>query len=277
MGQKMPSQIDPAIAWLATLAGPQSPKDYLIGQASSLLIKSGQVRPPYDPGKAVPPSVKRIDMAILSRDGMLIPVDGGFIIRLNSQRPLVRQRFACAHEIGHTFFYDISGMRPWRPSQSVSSYWVEEDLCYQFAEEMLMPCREIQRITGGLSPAIDNLLQIRDIFGVSSEALCRRIARLNLWRCILLILAIDAKTSALRRKTVCKHDYYENFSFDWDRLLSPESLAYAALLDPAVVKRSTISGRELFRKGGQREQWRMESIGFGNSSSEKVVIMIIPE
>ena len=73
----MPSQIDPAIAWLATLAGRQSPKDYLIGQASSLLIKSGQVRPPYDPRKALPPSVKRVEVAKLSRDGMLVPVEGG--------------------------------------------------------------------------------------------------------------------------------------------------------------------------------------------------------
>ena len=165
MGQKMPSQIDPAIAWLATLAGRQSPKDYLIGQASSLLIKSGQIRPPYDPRKAVPPSVKRIDMAILSRDGMLIPVDGGFIIKLNSQRPLVRQRFACAHEIGHTFFYDLSGSRPWRPSQPVSAYWAEEDLCYQFAEEMLMPRCEIEKMAGSLSPSMDNFLQVRSTFG----------------------------------------------------------------------------------------------------------------
>lgn len=277
MRQDTPPQMDPAIVWLATLAAPQSPKEYLLAQPSTLLIKSGQVKPPFDPRKALPPSVKRVDVAKLSRDGMLVPVEGGFIIKLNSQRPLVRQRFACAHEIGHTFFYDLSGPRPWRPSQSVSSYWAEEDLCYQFAEEMLMPSLQIKRVAGGLSPAMDNFLQVRDTFGVSNEALCRKIARLNLWRCIFVILSSDAKTSALKRKTVRKHDYYENFSFDWDRLLSPDSLAYTALMDPGVVKRSTISGRELFRRGGQREQWCIESIGFGNSVSERVVIMIMPE
>ena len=104
----MHRKTDPAIEWLSQLVAPLSPEEFLSKQAASLLAKSGQAEPPFNPQKALPPTVKRVELARLSRDGMLIPVQGGFIIKINSLKPLVRQNFTCAHEIGHTFFYDLA-------------------------------------------------------------------------------------------------------------------------------------------------------------------------
>ncbi|MBI4289192.1 MAG: hypothetical protein HY671_12300 [Chloroflexi bacterium] len=176
--------------------------------------------------------------------------------------------------MGHTFFYDVSGSRPWRPSDSMSSYWAEEDLCYRFAEEMLMPRVEMKRVAGDLSPRMDNFLRVKESFAVSTEALCRRIARLNLWRCILLVLVTEPNTSGLSWKAVCKHDCYKNLGFRWSTLLARGSIAYLALDDPGVVKALTIGGPQLFSRGGQRIQWRIESVGLPTSVSGRVVMMI---
>jgi Zn-dependent peptidase ImmA (M78 family) len=271
-------QNDPAVAWLSSLVAPLSPEEFLLEQAGKLLAKSGQVKPPFDPRKAVPPSVKRMEMARLSRDGMLIPIEGGFILKLNSQRPPVRQKFACAHEIGHTFFYDLSGTRPWRPYESMSTYWAEEDLCYQFAEEMLMPSLEISRIAGNLSPSIVSFQQMLKTFQVSIEALARRIRRLNLWHCILLVLVDnEEKPATLKRKVIYKDKGYQYYSINWDMLLSRNYDPHIALANPGVLKRSTVSARDLLRRGKKKGYWSVESFCFGAATSKIVVSIIVPE
>jgi Zn-dependent peptidase ImmA (M78 family) len=272
------SQTNPAIKWLAKLSSPLSPKDYLFSQAKTLLLKSGQVKPPFDPRKALPTSVLRIETVPLSRGGLLIPVDGGFVIKLNSRSHLVRQKFVCAHEIAHTFFYDNSGPRPWRPTQSLSPYWVEEDLCYQFAEEMLMPSHEITSIARTLSPSVNSFLKVRSTFDVSNEALARRIARLNLWHCIFILLASESNLAELKKKTKVRkpHDY-NYFSFNWDTLFSLSSELRAATTDPPCVKTWVLNGSDLFRRGGQHDQWRVESISSTSPVTKTSLIIIMPE
>lgn len=274
----MSKQTDPAIAWLSSLVAPMAPKDYLLEQACKLLIESGQAKPPFDPKKAIPPSVKQVEIVKLSRDGLLIPVEGGFILKLNSQKPLVRQNFACAHEIGHTFFYDLSGTRPWRPYESMSSYWAEEELCYQFAEEMLMPRSEITGIGGGLLPCIMSFQQLLGIFQVSIEALARRIARLNLWHCILIVMvANDRKPIFLRRKVIYKHRDYRYFSLNWDELFPLMSNSYEAVKSPGKLKKDTINAPNLFRRGKKDGHWFVESLGFSGLTTKTAVSIIVPE
>jgi Zn-dependent peptidase ImmA (M78 family) len=274
----MPKKEDPAIAWLSSLIAPLSPKEFMLGQAGRLLAESGQLRPPFDPKRAIPPSVRRIEITRLSRDGMLVPVEGGFIIKLNSEKPLVRQNFACAHEIGHTFFYDISGTRPWRPPASMSSYWAEENLCYQFAEEMLMPGCQIKRIADTLDPSINNFQRLIKMFQVSAEALARRILRLNLWDCILIILIsnVERKLPTLKPKVIYKHKNYKYYSIAWEKLLSQESDPYAALKEPGVLKKSIRSSSHLFRRGTKYGYWSLESFCFGGTTSGLVVSLMVP-
>jgi hypothetical protein len=272
----MSVQPNPAISWLSTLAAPEPPETYLLSQAGKLLRANGQLHPPYDPRKALPTSVKEIEVTALSRDGMLLPVQGGFIMKLNSQRPPVRQRFTCAHEIGHTFFYDMSGARPWRPPQSLSSNWVEEGLCYQFAEEMIMPVSNMIEMAAPLTPTLKNFLQIRKTFGASTEALARRIARLNIWRCILVLWAIEGNPPA-QPKTVCKHDDYDYFSLNWDTLASMGSAALRVAVAPWQIKLSLVAGVELFKRGGRRETWRVETIRLSPEPRCSLLVLIAPE
>lgn len=274
----MSKRIDPAVAWLSSLVAPLSPKEFLLQQAAKLLSESGQGKPPFDPKKAIPSSVKRVEITRLSRDGMLIPVEGGFILKLNSQRPLVRQNFACAHEIGHTFFYDLSGPRPWRPYESMSSYWAEEDLCYQFAEEMLMPSSEITRIGGKIPPSLASFQRLLTTFQVSVEALARRIRRLSLWQCILIVMvASEGKKNLLGRKVIYKYTDYKSRIINWDALLPVVWTLDNLTANPAVPKKSTLSASQMFRNVKKDSQWSIEYWGFRGATAKTVVCIGVPK
>lgn len=274
----MSKRIDPAVAWLSSLVAPLSPKEFLLQQATKLLSESGQGKPPFDPQKAIPSSVKRVEVTKLSRDGMLIPVAGGFILKLNSQRPLVRRNFACAHEIGHTFFYDLSGQRPWRPYESMSSYWAEEDLCYQFAEEMLMPSSEITRIGGRIPPSLANFQKLLTTFQVSVEALARRIRRLSLWQCILIVMATsEGKENLLRRKVIYKHTDYKSRIINWDALLPVAETLDNIVANPAAPRKATLSASQMFRNVKKDSQWSIEYCGFRGATSKTVVCIAVPK
>jgi Zn-dependent peptidase ImmA (M78 family) len=274
----MYTKTDPAIKWLAQLVAPLSPEEFLSKQAASLLAKSGQSKPPFNPQKALPPTVKCVELVKLSRDGMLIPVQGGFIIKINSLKPLVRQNFTCAHEIGHTFFYDVTGERPWRPYKSMSTYWGEEGLCYEFAEEMLMPRLIMEKTINSLPPSVTSLQELLKTFQVSTEAMLRRISRLNLWPCIFTILEEDKENpKALRRKLVSKNRRYRYYNINWDMLLSEKSSPYTALKNPGSLERSTISCSELFRRGKKDGQCSIESFRLSGASYPAVICIIVPD
>jgi hypothetical protein len=274
----MSKRVDPAVAWLSSLVAPLSPKEFLLQQAAELLSGSGQGKPPFDPKKATPSSVKRVEITRLSRDGMLIPVEGGFILKLNSQRPLVRQNFACAHEIGHTFFYDLSGPRPWRPYESMSSYWAEEDLCYQFAEEMLMPSLEITRIGGKIPPSLASFQRLLTTFQVSVEALARRIRRLSLWQCILIVMvASEGKKNLLGRKVIYKYTDYKSRIINWDALLPVVGTLDNLTANSAVPKKSTLSASQMFRNVKKDSQWSIEYCGFRGATAKTVVCIAVPK
>ena len=274
----MSKRIDPAVAWLSSLVAPLSPKEFLLQQAAKLLSESGQNKPPFDPKRAIPPSVKRVEITRLSRDGMLIPVEGGFILKLNSQKPLVRQNFACAHEIGHTFFYDLSGPRPWRPYESMSSYWAEEDLCYQFAEEMLMPSSEITRIGDKMPPSLASFQSLLTTFQVSVEALARRIKRLSLWQCILIVMvASEGKKNLLGRRVIYKYLDYKSCIINWDALLPEVWTLDELTANPRVPKKSTLSASHMFRNVKKDSQWSIEYRGFRGATVKTLVCIAVPK
>lgn len=79
-------------------------------------------------------------------EAVLVPTRDGFLIKLPLNRPRVRHRSSIAHEIGHTFFYDIRRDRPvrlvsWGSAGKLSPK--EEDICKAFARELLMPREQV--------------------------------------------------------------------------------------------------------------------------------------
>lgn len=113
-------------------------------------------------------------------DGVLAPTKDGFQIRIRQDLEGVRGRFSLAHEIGHTFFYDLQGTPPVRLVQNrwgSSAYHKEEDICHAFAASLLMPASLVAEFLAR-TQQVRALHRIRDmarVFEVSIECAARRV------------------------------------------------------------------------------------------------------
>lgn len=105
------------------------------------------------------------DMQSLGIDAIATwPRDGVPVIFLARNAPPDRQRFTLAHELGHAIMHDLP-----REEQEA-----EAD---QFASEFLMPAEAIRQDLE--QPTFASLLQLKERWGVSMQALARRARDLN--------------------------------------------------------------------------------------------------
>lgn len=226
-GRRM-TKLDPAWEWLgrSMLGGlldlpeevfKKEVKECLFAEVRGLLKATGQTTPPYNPERiAKLRKIKQILKARLHHSGLLLPVENGFVMKLNNAVPIVRQRFACAHEIGHTFFFNLDTNPPSRPYSKLSSnYWVEEGLCNEIAREILLPEPSIREFVARHPySSITAFKRMTNLFQVSSEVLVRQIQQLNLWKAIIIMFTTSSsstdKDPIIRINKVFKSKCYRN-------------------------------------------------------------------
>jgi len=143
--------LDPALSWAADkYLGPRflpreqlkkELRECLFSIIDNLLEETNQVIPIKPELLASKRRISKIIEADLNRvHGLLIPKIGGFLMKIKSNLHPFKKRFVCAHEIGHTFFFNIDSDPPRREFQyQKSSYWVEEDFSCAIAREILIP------------------------------------------------------------------------------------------------------------------------------------------
>lgn len=105
------------------------------------IVKIAKLKPPIDLKKIA--KLRKVldivdDPGLISREACLIPINGGFLIKLNPRVPEFKKRSNCAHEIGHTYFYDLN-INPPKKSFLSSRYWVEEGYVWEIAREIMAP------------------------------------------------------------------------------------------------------------------------------------------
>jgi hypothetical protein len=103
----------------------------------------------------------------------------GFRIVLNRSSSGSRSRYTLAHELCHTFFYELVPeikflARPIDP--------VEERLCNIGAAELLMPEKLVMREAKGQPICLGTLEGLAALFRVSNEAMVLRLIQLKLWQ-----------------------------------------------------------------------------------------------
>lgn len=194
-------------------------------EATTLLAESCQRQPPLNPLVAFPLrkiyECEWVDHLSGDREAELLPVDNGFVLRIRrSQGSLhsglaaevdTRVRTTMAHEIGHTFFFDIEAHPPrhalglgYDLATGVDSHpdkQREEWWCFDFAREFLLPTHllryEVSRI-----PTLDEALKLKKRYRVSWNLLFRKLIHdMAQWRnCAAFLgrLASD-KTMAVTR------------------------------------------------------------------------------
>ncbi len=172
-------------------------KRALFADAERLVDVTGQNTPPVNPEiVAKARKVIEIESAAIDTDALIVPCRGGFLMKINEKLPLVRQRFACAHEIAHTYFFDLGTDPPSKPyKRSAARYWVEEGLCYELARRILMPTEMIKRwMDNATPPYIRDFRAMMRSFFVSGELLAYRIHDLAPWNALMLIFELNNRT-----------------------------------------------------------------------------------
>src|SRR5260370_4105471 len=170
------------------LAGESDPVAVLTAKVRKLVFsafEAGWSGPPYDPfslaallGIEVAPSKDVVDAQILTAKG------GTLRIVFNPDRPAARINYSVAHELGHSIFPDCAEIvrNRVRPSGAKRDEWQLEMLCNVAAAEILMPVGTLR--TEDLKPEVDRLLELRQRYAVSSEAVLLRMLRLTSASCL---------------------------------------------------------------------------------------------
>lgn len=117
-------------------------------------------------------------------DGVLEPIGSaypiGFKILLKKQTSAERLRFTIAHELCHTFFYELVPELKFVPHEADPK---EERLCDFGAAELLMPTASIQRAARRMAVCLESLHLLAEEYSVSLAAMFLRLRSLRLWDC----------------------------------------------------------------------------------------------
>lgn len=169
-------------ASVLSLAPAGDPIATVVQQARDIILRFMEAgnEPPFDPieiakfvGITVIPSVE-------VRDARTVFVSGRPCVEFNPNRPKSRIRYSICHEIIHTLFPDWKDEIRYRTTHQdmKGDGWQLEMLCNIGAAELLMPIGTFCELQNH-ELSIDNLLQLRALYEVSTEALLLRIIRLT--------------------------------------------------------------------------------------------------
>lgn len=155
----------------------------ILGQSEKIL---GPLRPPIDPIKIAEICGISVEVRSMVPEGGLGFAERGFQIYVQDdfrgqRRVTPRQRFTIAHELAHTFFYEMGDSAPKRIKGSPAGEKLERP-CNIGAEQILVPERLIRRTihqSGGFD-SVNRLFSVAEDFGVSAEVLMRRLHSLRL-------------------------------------------------------------------------------------------------
>jgi Zn-dependent peptidase ImmA (M78 family)/O-acetyl-ADP-ribose deacetylase (regulator of RNase III) len=162
------------------------PYEAIVERARTLALKAmedGWNGPPYDPFELA----ELVGVDVVARqnleDARLVSVEAGARSRIefNPNRRPARVRFSLAHELGHLLFSDHEERVRYRNEShhaERSDDWQLEVLCNVAAAEFLMPVGAFP-LAKAEDLSLPHLLDLRTSFGVSTEALLRRVIKLT--------------------------------------------------------------------------------------------------
>jgi hypothetical protein len=129
--------------------------------------------------------INRIELlSDLSCDGLIEPtghvfVDGfRMLLKRSSAEP--RMRFTIAHEICHTFFYELVPEIKFVPHDPDEQ---EERLCNFGAAALLIPPHSLKRRAAKLPVSLESLQCLAEDYTVSLPTMALRLRALDIWRC----------------------------------------------------------------------------------------------
>ncbi len=194
-----------SLGLLSSIPCAKTPVEAVLWHAKMLFVESGMIAPPFAPAKYAPlRGVKEIVCKDMEVDGRLIPSADGFVIELRKDRSHERKNFTCAHELGHTFFYESVPKIKYRALASNQPHHddEEEQLCNIAASELLMPSTVISKIAKDYSPSPQALQEISRMFETSLTSTILKLLSLKIWDSTFILW--DCNNNELEAKWIAK-------------------------------------------------------------------------
>jgi Zn-dependent peptidase ImmA (M78 family) len=184
----------PLVSWVLNSYGYSSPEKWILDQVHKLLSEAKQLTPPINLEALC--SQRHISVVYKNDipDATLRVENNKFIAEVRQTKQYSKRwRFSIAHEIAHTFFYDLSRVPIERVFHRYSAYEDEERLCDIAASEILMPETLIKQLIkyipkpGDSNFSLQIFLNLLKKFNVSADAMARRLCEdLNIWNSIIM-------------------------------------------------------------------------------------------
>ncbi len=243
------------------------------------LIREAEIEnPPFSPfvlGSRL--GIRRVVFSPIGFDACLIPLTDGYEVQICSEHSKVRQNFSMAHEIGHVFFFEVTG----KPQTARREKRIgmnepnreEEFLCDYTASELIMPSSHFFSDVHHFGPSLASIFELASRYRASLRATTIKFAEMGLWKCLFVfwrqISEGDRSTFQL-----------ESYTRLGGRSLSARagiSLSNEKHLLATLESGQTVRGRELVRFGELEEACYIESIRIGSKSSPRVLSMVFAD
>lgn len=262
-GGRAPFSSPLALGLCAAVPDAADPVAAVLWHARRLIAESGLTEPPFRPASyAHIRHVKKIVYKDMHVEGCLIPSGGAFVIELRKDRPQGRMNFTCAHELGHTFFYESVPSVKYRTAASAQPHHDpdEERLCNVAAAELLMPCEVFAKISRDYQPSAQSLQAIAQTFESSLTATAVRLLNLKLWEAKFITWQV--KDEGLKARWLASRGrgmaYFPNLE-----IINPES---SGIRHTAVTGEATAGAEWLALDGGYK-LCHLSSVRLGDSKT----------
>lgn len=194
-------------------------------EAARRLLDGAGAQPPVDMlVLASMRGISRVTAVEQPWAGMLVPIDGRFVVHVREGDSLGRQRFTIGHEIGHTLDPAFAPIRHYRCNPATAKSRTET-LSDVVASELLMPARSFRSDLGMAGLTTQGIECLSDRYVASLEATALR--AVDLWPrpALLLVLAERQKPTEVGSGAEPKlRLQYGHASGEWPYLLRHKSV-----------------------------------------------------
>jgi Zn-dependent peptidase ImmA (M78 family) len=269
--------IEPAVEKLCDRWRTKSPETAIIWAIGAAFPQLNAVQPPINLAElAKKRNVVSVKTRKLSVDGSISLLDdGGYVIELNENLSLSRRRFTFAHELGHTFFLDLTNEVEKRLRIRVEDVNVEDSkhsskeefLCNLAAAEILMPFDVFSGKASSLGPFATSILTLTRVFRTSLWSTSRRFVEASRVRMIVALWEYDGPSKAYRTRWVVRSSGIH----EYDQLSIPDG----APLFKVFQSHREFRGRKWVSLGGPLDDYFVDGVVLTRARTDLVLTVFI--
>src|SRR6266481_3585187 len=263
---------------LCASTGQPDPLEAIRFRSLRLIQEAGIESSPFSPfvlGLRL--GIKSVVFSPIGFDACLMPLSDGYEVQICSEHSRVRQNFSMAHEIGHVFFFEVTG----KPQTAKREKRIgmnerdreEEFLCDYAASELIMPSSHFFRDVRYIGPSLAAVFELAKRYQASLRATTIKFAEMGLWKCAFVFW-----------RPTCEGRTIEFHVEGCTRLTRLQlairggiNLSSKKHLMVALESGQTIRGKEVVRLGDREDTYYIESVRIGSKSSPRILSMIFTD